>query len=210
MQYRVFDDMSAMTQADVARMLPLVSIERREKALRYKHLLGQWTTLKSYEMLLDLLRETGYESDDSAWQYNEFGKPFLPDGPAFSLSHCRAGVAVVIDEHPIGIDIETIRPYNDSLARRVMNEEEMRMIDEAAVPLDEASLDEASLDGAADKSLDERAVMFTRLWTQKEAVLKLRGTGIVDDLRDVLTGAPERLTTWVNKEKQYVLTIAEL
>lgn len=197
--------MSAMTQADVARMLPLVSIERCEKALRYKHLLGQWTTLKSYEMLLDLLRETGYEPDESAWQYNEFGKPSLPSGPEFSLSHCRVGVVVAIDECPIGIDIETIRPYNDSLARRVMNEQEMRIIDEAAVPLDEASLD-----GAADKSLDERAVMFTRLWTQKEAVLKLRGTGIVDDLRDVLTGAPERLTTWVNKEKQYVLTIAEL
>lgn len=184
MQYRVFDDMSAMTQADVARMLPLVSIERREKALRYKHLLGQWTTLKSYEMLLDLLRETGYEPDDSAWQYNEYGKPFLPDGPAFSLSHCRAGVAVVIDERPIGIDIETIRPYNDSLARRVMNEQEMRMI-------------------------DGRAEAFTRLWTQKEAVLKLRGTGIVDDLKQVLVDAPETLTTWVNEQKGYCVTIAQ-
>ena len=176
--------MSAMTQADVARMLPLVSIERREKALRYKHLLGQWTTLKSYEMLLELLRESGYEPDEGAWQYNEFGKPSLPSGPEFSLSHCRAGVAVVIDEHPIGIDIETIRPYNDSLARRVMNEQEMRMI-------------------------DGRAEAFTRLWTQKEAVLKLRGTGIVDDLKQVLVDAPETLTTWVNEQKGYCVSIAQ-
>ena len=29
-------------------------------------------------------------------------------------------------------------------------------------------------------------IAFTRLWTQKEAVLKLKGTGITDDLHHVL------------------------
>lgn len=184
MLYRVYDDMSRMTAEDVARMLPLVSGERREKALRYRHLLGQWTTLKSYELLRDLLRETGYEPDDSAWQYNEFGKPSLLSGPEFSISHCRQGVAVAVSERSIGVDMESIRTYNDDLARRVMNEQEMRLIDGSAV-------------------------VFTQLWTQKEAVLKLRGTGIVDDLKQVLVDAPETLTTWVNEQKGYCVTIAE-
>lgn len=189
MQYLVYDDMTFMTEADVQRLLPLVSPFRREQALRFKHLLGKWTTLKSYELLSELAGDifTGSET----WQYNEYGKPFVTDGPEFSLSHCHSGIAVAIDTHPIGIDIETIRPYNESLAARVMNKSEMAQIDASA-------------------TLYEKALVFTRLWTQKEAVLKLRGTGIIDDLKNVLTGAEEVLTTIVNEEKNYVLTIAEL
>lgn len=187
MQYRVYDNMSTMTEEDVTRLLSLVGPQRRDKALRYTHLLGQWTTLKTAEMLQELSDTPELFKQD--WRYNEYGKPYLAGGPEFSISHCRAGVAVAIDDKPIGIDIETIRPYKEDLAHKVMNEEEQKMIDE--VPE------------------EEKTIVFTRLWTQKEAVLKLRGTGIVDDLKQVLVGVKEKLNTTVNIEKKYVLTIAE-
>lgn len=176
MQYQVFDDMTQCTEADVERLLPLVSDDRRAKALRYKHLFGRWATLKTYEML----------SVPGPWSENEYGKPYVPCGPHFSLSHCRNGIAVVTDARPVGIDIETIRPYKPALAEYVMNEAELAEI------------------AAADSS--EEA--FTRLWTQKEAVLKLQGTGILSDMKNVLPAAA-RLTTIVCREKGYVLTIAE-
>lgn len=182
MQYLVFDNMSCCTEADVERLLPLVSEERRAYALRYRHLLGRWTALKSYEMLMSLYPFS------AAWSYNSYGKPFVPGAPCFSLSHCRHAVAVVVDECQVGIDVESIRTYNESLAHRVMNEQEMQYIEGRG---------------------EDKAVAFTELWTQKEAVLKLRGTGIVDDLRQVLVGAKERLTTYVYREKGYCLTIAQ-
>ncbi len=181
MHLLVWDDMSTCTEADVTRMLPLVAPSRREKALRYRHLHGQWTCLKAAEMLLPLL-------PNEEWTYNEYGKPYLTGGPHFSISHCRCGVAVAVCERPIGVDIETIRTPSDGLIERVMNADEQTWIAEQA----------------------DLAEAFTYLWTQKEAVLKLRGTGIIDDLKNVLVNAGERITTTVHRDKNYVLSVAQI
>ena len=99
--------------------------------------------------------------------YGPHGKPYLKKGPYFSISHCKTAVAVAIDEeHELGIDIESIRHAEQALIERTMNKEEQTFIAYADNP------DHA----------------FTDLWTQKEAVLKARGTGIMDDLTNVLCG----------------------
>lgn len=127
-------------------MLPMVSAQRREQALRYKHVFGQFCCLKSWLMLSAL------HIGEMEFLYNEHGKPYFEGGPFFSISHCKAGIAVAIDDMPIGIDIESIRHADDELIRRTMNEEEQARIH-------------------SDRD-------FTRLWTQKEAVVKAQGTGI--------------------------------
>ena len=86
------------------------------------------------------------------WQYNEHGKPFIEGGPFFSISHCKTGIAVAVADEPIGIDIEHIRTAEQGLIERTMNAEERQQIH-------------------SDRD-------FTRLWTQKEAVVKAQGTGI--------------------------------
>ena len=55
-------------------------------------------------------------------------------------------------------------------------------------------------------------IVFTRLWTQKEAVLKLKGTGLVDDLHSVLnpSNLPGiELQTTENPYMGYIFTIAK-
>ena len=47
----VFDNMEQCTEEEVQRLLPLVSSQRREQALRYKHTLGRFCCLKSWLML---------------------------------------------------------------------------------------------------------------------------------------------------------------
>lgn len=172
-------------------MLPLVNAQRREQALRFRHTTGRFCCLKSWLMLDKLLlqgmrercaREANYE-----WRYNEHGKPFLPNGSYFSISHCKEGIAVVIDDAPIGIDIEAIRHADEELIKRTMNEEEQVAIAAAAEP--------------------DR--MFTWFWTRKEAVVKAQGTGIesFEQLQRVLESPNERTIQTIEKEK-YIYSIA--
>ena len=182
----IFDNMSQVTEAEVQRMLPLVDAQRREEALRYKHVFGQFACLKSWLMLKELLKPLGI--NNMKMDFNEHGKPFLTHYPNihFNLSHCKNGIAVVVDFAPVGIDIESFRKDNVALLRKTMNPAEAEWISTSPDPVE----------------------TFTQFWTKKEAVVKLRGTGIIDDLHHVLDGEGYRLETHVNREKRYAWSVA--
>ena len=187
MEIRDFDDMEVITPEEVQRLLPLVSDERREDALRYKHLFGQFACLKSYVMLREILESMGL-SHPFRFGHNEHGKPFLLDYPEvhFNLSHCKNGIAVVLSDEPVGIDIESYREASDSLLRYTMNEDECRIIRES----------------------DDPTRAFTEYWTKKEAVFKLRGTGITTGGLHGLLDGDELVETFVNPERRYAYSIA--
>ena len=188
MLYRIFDDMEQCCAEEVTRLLPLVSDQRREQALRFSHLFGQYCCLKSYELLCELLREWGSDIQQPVFDYNEYGAPSIQGGPYFSISHCKEGIAVAVDSQPIGIDIESVRPFKEALMHKTMN------------PAEQAAI----------LSSDDPDWAFTRLWTQKEAVLKMQATGIISDLHEVLSAAPNtRFTSFDNANHRYVLTIAQ-
>lgn len=182
----IFDDITQITEDEVQRMLPLVNEQRRNEALRYKHLFGQFACLKSWLMLKELLRPLGVY--DLKMEFNQHGKPLLVQHPDvhFNLSHCKNGIAVVVDFSPVGIDIESFRRDNLSLVRRTMNPVEAEWIHASSDPVE----------------------TFTKYWTKKEAVVKLHGTGIIDDLNHVLDGENYRLETHLNREKRYAWSVA--
>lgn len=96
---------------------------------------------------------------DVTIEHNSQGAPYLPDNPSIhiSISHCRTAVAVAVStNNRIGIDIESRRKISPSLMERVCNDSELSAI----------------------QSSDDPTMAFLRFWTQKEAVLKMRGTGI--------------------------------
>ena len=165
MLYQIFDDMTQCSEQEVARLLPLVSAQRREQALRFTHLFGQYCCLKSYEMLQQLLASTYTLHSTPTFLYNEYGAPSIKNGPYFSISHCKSGIAVAVSNQPIGIDIEAVRPLKVDLVKKTMN------------PLEQEAILSASQPDWA----------FTRLWTRKEAFLKMKGTGIISDLHEVLS-----------------------
>lgn len=150
MRVRIFDRMEECTEEAVQAMLPQVSQQRREQALRFRHVLGRFCCLKSWLML------SAMHIGEMEFLYNEHGKPYIEGGPFFSISHCKEAIAVALDDQPVGIDIESVRKVDPELVTRTMNDSEQALIAASDHP--------------------ERA--FTRLWTQKEAILKMQGTGI--------------------------------
>ena len=190
MTYSIFDDMAQCTEQEVARLLNQASDQRRQQALAYQHLFGQFACLKSYELLLQLLHSTPYTLHSTPiFLYNEHGQPRIEDGPCFSISHCKNAIAVAVSHSPIGIDIEHLRTAKPELVARTMNEAEQEYIWQASNP-----------DWA-----------FTQLWTKKEAMLKMHGTGIasLDGIKNTLVALENiELQTKVNINKQYAYSLA--
>ena len=172
---------------DMDAALQLLSDQRRAQVLRYKHELGRRLSVAAYLLLCEGLRNKYGIEEKPLFTYGEHGKPALLGHPGihFNLSHCKEAVICVLDDKPVGVDIEMVRPYKESLARYTMNEEEWQQIQRAA----------------------SRELEFTRLWTQKEAVLKLQGDGIRGDMKMVLSLHPVPIQTVVSENKKYVYSV---
>lgn len=151
-----------------AEMLPLLPDWRRKQALQFKHTLGQALCAKAFLLLQEGLRKDyGYEGLIT-FDYVANGKPVLRERPDihFSLSHCKEGILCVIDDQPVGGDIESVeRNVSQSLISYCCNEKEQAEITNAIHP--------------------EEA--FIKLWTRKEAIIKLSGEGITSDLKNLMT-----------------------
>lgn len=95
----------------------------------------------------------------------EKGKPFFPALPEvhFNLSHCKGLAACLLSERECGVDVEHRRPLRPKVAKRVFSPEE-----------------QAALEAAADPDM-----LFTRLWTLKEAYVKAIGIGVSYPMREV-------------------------
>ncbi len=174
------DDIEAF---DWKAALPLLSAQRQEQVLNYKYELGRKQCAAVYLLLCEGLRKEYGITEPPVFEYGEHGKPYIVGHPEihFNMSHCREAVLCALSDRPIGVDVESIREYRESLARYTMNDDELKRIGTSPVE-------------------------FIRLWTMKEAVLKLSGDGIRNNMKDVLQG-DEDITTHVNLEKGYIYSI---
>ena len=166
-----------------------ISVQRREQALKFRHEQGQRLCVLAYQLLKLGLREEYGITENPVFEYNAHGKPSIVGHPEifFNLSHCKEAVACVVSDRPVGIDVESIREYKESLARYTMNADELALIESADCP----------------------AEAFIRLWTMKEATLKLSGTGISSDMKSVLVSAPYEYTTVVDEQRRYIYTVCQ-
>ena len=164
MLYEIFDHMHLCTDEAVREMLPLVSEQRRQQALRYSHTFGRFCCLKSYLMLLELLSAVYPELDTSKpeFGYTAQGKPFLLAGPDihFSISHSKNAILVAISDAPIGVDIEAFRSPSAALIARTMNATEQAAIATAATAATPSGLLEPS--GTREAQMEQASAAGTR------------------------------------------------
>lgn len=191
MRLIVNDNLAQYTQEQLDKDMALLPTWRREQALRYRHFQGQKDCTLSYLLLCQALEEEYGITDKPAFLVGEHGKPSLQEHPGihFNMSHCTNAIACAVDNMPIGIDVEsTRRKISDALIRHTMSPQEQEEI-------------------AGDP------IRFFRLWTQKEALVKLHGTGLQDNLHDLLlpqNTADIAFHTEEHADKGYVLSIATL
>jgi 4'-phosphopantetheinyl transferase len=136
----------------------------RQDVNRYRRPQDRQSRLLGKLLLRKCLMSQGYGSDClSLLALGPFGRPFVPGGPEFSISHSgEFTVFAATEQGRIGIDIETIS--------RV----ELGDFDGYLTPGERKRINTAS----------DKCRAFYRLWTRKECVLKADGRGLLAPLEE--------------------------
>ena len=179
-----------VSELDLSASLPQLSAQRRDYLHFFRREEDKRAVAAAWLLLCRALRERYAISEPPRLAFGSHGKPFLADYPHiyFNLSHSRDAAVCAVDTRPVGIDVETTEAYDPALLTTTMNDEEIRSI-------------------LSDEHPDQA---FLRLWTRKEAFLKYLGTGITDDLRDILRHpalAPLHLQTFSPRTEQYICSL---
>ena len=152
--------------------LQLLDGEEISRYHRFRFVDDRRLFLVAHGLLRSLLGHlTGRHPASLSFQAGPFGKPSLcalGEGPAvhFNLSHSFPRLLLAFHRtHHVGVDLERIRPLADpdALAGCHFHPAELAKLEDAAPA--------------------ERAGLFYRFWTCKEAVLKAAGTGLSSPLR---------------------------
>lgn len=178
----------SISHEEVAKLLSLLPEWRLRKALSYRFDIDRYLCAGSFLLLEKMLRENFGMDHCPEFSYGEHGKPYLKECPGihFNISHCRKGIACVVADRPVGVDIEEMQ-YDALLAQTVLNPEECSAVEMS----------------------DNPEVKFTECWTRKESFLKLTGEGIQDNLRDVLSETGDvSFKTGYNRAAGYVFSTA--
>lgn len=170
---------------DLEAGLKDISEQRREQALKFKFEQGQRLCVLAYQLLKEGLQKEYGITDNPIFEYNEHGKPSIVGHPEiyFNLSHCKEAAICVISDKPVGVDVESIREFKDSLVNYTMNDEEKAEMASSSNP----------------------AATFIRLWTMKEATAKLIGTGITNDVKSLIDTTKYKYNT--TEKESYIYTI---
>ncbi|MBQ9414275.1 MAG: hypothetical protein IJU16_04015 [Clostridia bacterium] len=150
----LFENPEQVDATLIDRLLPLLPPERQQRVLRGKFHCVRAQSAIGYLLLWYALRTDYGIVEAPRLEVGEHGKPYLRDHPAvfFNISHCRAAVACVVSDRPVGIDVqELIESPSPALAAKI------------AEPQPATAFSNWDL---------------TCLWTQKEASAKLHGDGL--------------------------------
>lgn len=181
----LFEQLEVVTVEFIERMLPLLPIERRKKAMSYHQLIDCRNCVITFLMLKIALKQC-FRITDFTLQYGDYGKPFLTEYPNvyFNISHCRYGCVAAVADCPVGVDIQDIRPFSWEVAEKVCCKKELEILEKSS-----------------DKSRE-----FTRMWAVKESYAKMIGQGLGYDFVKINTLSQEKMQV-IDREK-YVISIS--
>ena len=109
-----------LTEREIARMMQILPPKRRERLLRLPEEKRR-EPLCAYLMLCLALWELYRWRGLPEIAETSMGKPYFPEHPEvhFNISHTSGAVLVGVSDHPVGVDIEKIRPVSQRAMRRL-------------------------------------------------------------------------------------------
>lgn len=111
-----------------------------------------------------LIKKFHFKKEDLKYKYGLRGKPYLENSPFyFSISHCNNIVVCIISKRNVGIDIEDIKEVNKFVVKKSLTELELSKL----------------------VSLNSKEEYFFRIWTLKEALLKVKGFGLSYGMKNI-------------------------
>lgn len=175
---RIFTvDIREISCRDMRAAYLLMSEERRKKCDSLKKEDDKKRCIAADYLLRTALEYvTGQSSESFQFELTEKGKPYCVNFDCyFSISHAGDYVAVAVDlTRQVGVDIEKIRPIRAAVMRMFCNICETEFIKGTDVNDGEILTDTVALE------------RFYKIWTFKEAAVKLTGEGITDNLREII------------------------
>lgn len=153
--------------------LTAYEIQEGEKKYQKEHQKGLELLTYGLRELYDLSLDREMLSEEIG--KGKHGKPFLKNHEKihFNISHCEGMVVCAFSNAPIGVDVERIGKFRDSVVKKVLTEEEQQFL---ALYKDKKMYNE----------------MFYRFWTLKESWLKQDGSGFSRSPREVSFGIEQQ------------------
>ena len=146
-----------LMQCEYEALLPLVSVEKQERIKKFRFFRDARNCLLGDILArVEICRITGLKNNQLEFSTNEYGKPFLLNHDVhFNISHAGDYIACAISDEPIGIDVETMKPFDIKIADRFFLPDEVAYI----------------------KAVDKKQ-RFYEIWTKKESRIKWEGKGL--------------------------------
>ena len=147
---------------DIVRLRGLLSPDETARADRFVKATDRTAFCAGRGILREILASySGASARDLLFSYCAYGKPSLPGGPVFNLSHSGGTACLAVNtgaDCALGVDIEAFRPVDDAVAARFFSPAEYTAL---------SALPAAQWQNG-----------FFRCWTRKEAFVKACGQGL--------------------------------
>lgn len=161
----IYENKEELNDFLLDRLYNKLPVSRKERAASFKFRKGKISCIIGYLLFLYGYRnQTGY-SDLPDFLHHENNKPYIGGHTDFyfNISHCNSAICCICGNNEVGIDIENVRKISENIINKICSPSEILQI--TASPKPDAK--------------------FIEFWTIKEAITKLDGTGIFQDVRKI-------------------------
>lgn len=159
------------TDEEYAYWYSLMNEDKKQRVDRYRFCDDKKRTVAGEMLARRAIAEwCNVRQESISFAIGEYGKPYAIDlDVEFNISHSGDMVVCAVDDYPVGIDIEKIRPIDLSIAKHICTDEELIYIF-GHKPTEEDYVYTEDM---------EILTRFFELWTVKEAYGKCNGLGII-------------------------------